>query len=1004
MLETANVMFTDTVGSTDTLTRVGPAAAEAQRHQHDTLVANVVTVFGGSVVKSTGDGAVALLPSADHLVRAAAAVQEAAEAGGIELRVGAATGDVVSENGDCFGEPVVVASRLCAQCPSGTVLVDATTVGVRGLRHDPPVERFGDLPLKGFDEPREVWTVTPPAVRRAPAGDASEPAHGRDDEAARIEAAWRTATGPALVVLCGEPGIGKTHLARATAERLGEPLWVRFDTTTSDGFAVWCAAVDEYASELPVGVLAALGPDVVSRIVALLPSMAGSLPVAAADHRSDADRDLLFSALAAVVRLVARDRAILLDDVQWAGGTSHSFVTHLMASSERLWLLATSRVPVPETVASAATLVLPLGGLPPDALDELLRRRGVTSADAEAATRRAGGNPLLALVASDSGAGGGGDPVADRFLVLPAEELELIAVAGLVGGTIDLTLLHELTGSPAAQLADRLDAAVRAGLLAEEHGALVFVHDLVREAAVTRLPAHRRTLFHAAVATALLRRGDTVAAVPHVLDGFGALEPDRAVEVVAGGCQELAGRLAFEEMLAVATRLHEVVARDQRSRPRHEAAALLIASWAHQLLGDLPRQQQTAAAAGRLARSDGAFVLLAQAALLRAGSGPAGVPDPEAAELLDSALALVPEDDLAQRSRLIGMRAFYLLNYEGRGADARLASLDALAIARQGGDPAAVADALSGRLFVLLAGSNVMEQLAAAEELRGLVARLPPSRGADVWAGLQRNLGVLRLQLADRAGFAVCHDEIRSLATGSHSWLLAAIATMWDGIGALLDGDPDLAAQHASAITAQRDELNLLASQTAQLTAAHRWRGTLGAVVTDVVAEAAAQPEQPLTSTVAAIVRALTGDGDATQTLDEVLRRSPLLIDDPTLAAQLAALTEACVLTGREIPGAVTAALEPFAGQLLVLSWGVDVLGAADRFLAVAAARSGDRVAAAAGFDRAAELEARVSVAVPLRTRVWRHVVLGDVAPPEIPPALAGLAVEADVLRATVGR
>ncbi len=132
MLETANVMFTDTVGSTDTLTRVGPAAAEAQRRQHDTLVANVVTVFGGSVVKSTGDGAVALLPSADHLVRAAAAVQEAAEAGRIQLRVGVATGDVVSEAGDCFGEPVVVASRLCAQCPSGAVLVDATTVGRAG--------------------------------------------------------------------------------------------------------------------------------------------------------------------------------------------------------------------------------------------------------------------------------------------------------------------------------------------------------------------------------------------------------------------------------------------------------------------------------------------------------------------------------------------------------------------------------------------------------------------------------------------------------------------------------------------------------------------------------------------------------------------------------------------------------------------------------------------------------------------------------------------------------
>ena len=118
MLETANVMFTDTVDSTSTLTRIGADAAETERHRHDTIVANVVTVFGGRVVKSTGDGAVALLPSADHLVRAGSAVQEAAAAEGIALRVGVSTGDVVSEHGDCFGEAVVVASRLCAAVPA----------------------------------------------------------------------------------------------------------------------------------------------------------------------------------------------------------------------------------------------------------------------------------------------------------------------------------------------------------------------------------------------------------------------------------------------------------------------------------------------------------------------------------------------------------------------------------------------------------------------------------------------------------------------------------------------------------------------------------------------------------------------------------------------------------------------------------------------------------------------------------------------------------------------
>ena len=1004
MLETANVMLTDTVGSTSTLTRAGADAADAQRRRQDNLVANVVGVFGGLVVKSTGDGTLALLPSADALVRAGSAIQEAAAAERLPLRVGVSTGDVVTENGDVFGEAVVVASRLCAQCPPGAVLVDAGTIVVRGQRRDPPVERFGELSLKGFDGTRDVWTVSTAAVPPAPrASTALAAVYGRDDEAARIEAAWTPTTGPVLVVLAGEPGIGKTHLATAMAGGGTEPLWVRFDATEHNGFAVWCEAVDGCVGDVAVGVIAALGDEVVSRTAALLPSLASRLPVDATERPVEASRELMFDALAAVVELVGRHRPIVLDDVHWAGGTADAFLARLVASRVPLRLLATSRLPVPDGVRAVASAVVPLGGLPDGALGALLRGRGVASSEIEAATRRAGGNPFLALVASEGDTSGRGDPVTERFLALPTEQLELVGVAALVGRTVDLALLQELTGASSSDLASRLDAAVRAGLLADEHGQLAFVHDLVREAAETTLPVHRRTALHAAVAKVLLRRRDTLAATPHVLAGFGAFEPDDAVEVVASGCEQLAGQLAFEEMLAVATRLSEVVAGDHRCRPRHEAAALLTVSWAHQLLGDVRRHQETALAAGRLARADGAYVLLAEAALSRAGSGPAGVADPETAELLDSALALLPPEDLAQRSRLMGMRAYYLLNYEGNGAAARQASVEAVAVARRDGDPAAIADALSGRLFVLLAGSDVLEQVAAAEELRSLVTQLPPARAGGVWAGLQRNLGVLRLQMADRAGFAACHEEIRSLGLLSHNWLLSAIATMWDGVAALLDGDPELARHHAVAITTQSGESNLLASEAAQLIAAHRWRGTLGSVVADVVAEAAAHPEQPLAASTAAVAQVLAGDARAAATLDALLGRSRPVVDDSTLSAQLATLVEACALIGRDVPEPVVSALRPFAGQLLVFSWGVDVVGAADRFLAAAAARAGDRVAAAAGFDRAVELEERISTALPLRTRVWRHELLGDVAPPEILPALAGLAAEADALRAVAG-
>ncbi len=153
--------------------------------------------------------------------------------------------------------------------------------------------------------------------------------------------------------------------------------------------------------------------------------------------------------------------------------------------------------------------------------------------------------------------------------------------------------------------------------------------------------------------------------------GFGALDADEAVETVVAACEQLAERLAFEDLLAVAVRLHTVVVADPRCRPRHEAAALLLQSWANELLGDVPRHKEAALAAGRIAQAGGADMMLVEAALSRAGYGLAGLADPDTLELLDAALAVVPDDDHARRARLTSMRAFYLVNSEGRGPEAR---------------------------------------------------------------------------------------------------------------------------------------------------------------------------------------------------------------------------------------------------------------------------------------------------------------------------------------------
>ena len=81
--------------------------------------------------------------------------------------------------------------------------------------------------------------------------------------------------------------------------------------------------------------------------------------------------------------------------------------------------------------------------------------------------------------------------MADAFLALPSDQLEVLGVAGVLGRHVDIVLLEQLTATPAPELALLLQAAVGAGLLAGEEP-LAFVHDLVREAAEATLPAHRQ--------------------------------------------------------------------------------------------------------------------------------------------------------------------------------------------------------------------------------------------------------------------------------------------------------------------------------------------------------------------------------------------------------------------------------------------------------------------------------------------------------------------------------
>jgi class 3 adenylate cyclase len=153
------VVFTDVVGSTEMLDRLGDETAHAVRRRHFELLRRTIRDHGGREVKSLGDGLMVVFDSPPVAAACGVAMQRAVAAcdDRLQLRVGIATGETVCEDGDYFGRPVVVARRRCDVADAGDVLLSDPL-------HEAGGEQLAPMSLKGLSEP-----VTPTLLRAQPA-------------------------------------------------------------------------------------------------------------------------------------------------------------------------------------------------------------------------------------------------------------------------------------------------------------------------------------------------------------------------------------------------------------------------------------------------------------------------------------------------------------------------------------------------------------------------------------------------------------------------------------------------------------------------------------------------------------------------------------------------------------------------------------------------------------------------------------------------------------------
>jgi class 3 adenylate cyclase/tetratricopeptide (TPR) repeat protein len=240
------VMFCDLVGSTPLSTRLDPEDLRGVIGAYHRCVTEIVEGFGGFVARYMGDGVLVYFgypqaheDDAERATRCGLAlvdrVAQLNQAEELHARVGIATGLVVvggevAEH-DVAGDTPNLAARLQALAEPDSVVIAASTRRLTGDLFE--YRDLGEIELKGFAEPvPALQALRPSAVEsrfEALRGSALSPLVGRDEEIELLLRRWARAKAGAgqVVMVSGEPGIGKSRIIAALAEQLRDEPHLR---------------------------------------------------------------------------------------------------------------------------------------------------------------------------------------------------------------------------------------------------------------------------------------------------------------------------------------------------------------------------------------------------------------------------------------------------------------------------------------------------------------------------------------------------------------------------------------------------------------------------------------------------------------------------------------------------------------------------------------------------------------------------------------------------------
>lgn len=599
------------------------------------------------------------------------------------------------------------------------------------------------------------------------------PLVGRVSELAQLSAAAEAARDRlTLVLIAGEAGAGKTALAEAFTASTG---WTTAWGTNPDDEGLpaawpWMTILDGLAGPAPT----------------IDPAVAR------------------FHWHRAVTRYLAGHAPLLLvlDDLHWAGEETLALLASLVVESPAgILVIATYRttdVPARLTaflgrVARAEPTRLYLGGLPREAVRDLVRTMTGDDAGVDVIYRRSGGNPFFVRELARLLAAGGDlstvpagvrDVVRYRVATLPETVQSILRHTAVLGQEIDLDLL------PGDDVLDALEVATERGFLVEHGpGRFRFAHALVKDTLYQDLSRSRLVRWHAEVADRLeqIRPYDVEALAHHLLH---AEDPARAAPYARVAAEQAERRFAPHQ----AARLWRT-ALDHTTDPRERLASIMGLVRTLAVTGGMATARQYRAEALTLAEPDPTLT----ATVLAAFDVPAiwtTHDDPTLAhrivEVTERTLAVVTEP--AVRSRLLSTVALELRNT----GDAQDAALEAEAIAREVGDPAVLAFALNARFMQSFERAGLAPQRAAiGRELVELAAthRMVPFEVLGHLILVQSQSALADFIAADQHA-----AEADRLGTDYEIPLVGVLTDWYRAMRASVSGRPAEAAYRAAAI------------------------------------------------------------------------------------------------------------------------------------------------------------------------------------------------------------